>query len=213
MEQILDRYRGSRVSATVSYTERKRIIENRPRFFQYSIGISSSITSFYNSDDTNGGSWQKGSVINVNDKSGEKFLSNIISKNPPLFDDYIFNARYGHTYDFKVTNGTPKPIKGIDIYRGMPIGRTIKGQIVYSSARDIGNMAAGYVAAINGMSWGLSRIAFDTYQGGKEGLSTRNAEFFGWIIGHHITTNHQKEKNLLKSIGSLVNTIFRTIFK
>ena len=34
MEQILDRYRGSRVSATVSYTERKRIIENRPRFFQ-----------------------------------------------------------------------------------------------------------------------------------------------------------------------------------
>ncbi len=33
MEQILDRYRGSRVSATVSYTERKRIIENRPRFF------------------------------------------------------------------------------------------------------------------------------------------------------------------------------------
>ena len=32
MEQILDRYRGSRVSATVSYTERKRIIENRPRF-------------------------------------------------------------------------------------------------------------------------------------------------------------------------------------
>lgn len=179
---------------------------------QLSIGISSSITSFYNSD-SNGGGWQKGSIININDRSGDLFLSNIIGKNPPMFDDYMLNARNNHPYDFKVTNGTGEIYGKEMFYRGMPIGVTGKGQTIYSSARDIGNIAAGYVAAVNGMSWEASRIAFDTYQGGIEGISTRFAEYYGWKMGYNNTSNNQKADNLFRSFGSMLNSIWNYIIK
>ena len=174
-----------------------------------SIGISSSITSFYNSDANNGkGAWAVGSIINPKDQSGDNFLSNIFGNTPSMFKDYIANAGNGEKYDFKTTNGTDKPIAGIDVYRGMPIGGTYNGQTVYSSARDIGNIAAGYIAGANGMSWEASRIAFDAFQSkvsGRpsiEGISTRNAEYYGWRIGSNILNNTptQKANNLLKSI-------------
>ncbi len=166
-----------------------------------SIGITSSITSFYNSDE---GSWAAGSIINPTDNSGNKFLEDIFGNNPQMFDDYMMNARNGRKYDFKVTNGTDEAIPKIDIYRGMPIGKAKNGQIVYTSARDIGNIAAGYVAASNGMSWEASRMAFDGYQSlssgrpTKEGISTVNAEFCGWRIGSNINNVSplQKMKNL-----------------
>lgn len=40
----------------------------------------------------------------------------------------------------------PSPMNGIDIYRGMPIGVNGEGKKIITSARDIGNIAAGYVA-------------------------------------------------------------------
>lgn len=94
----------------------------------------------------------------------------------------------------------------------MPIGATVNGQTIYSSSMDIGNMAAGYVAGANGMSWALSRSAFDTYQSkvsGKpsiEGILTRNAEYYGWRIGSNIMNNTptQKVNNLLKSIWDFI---------
>lgn len=176
-----------------------------------SIGITTSLTSFYNSD-VNGGTWQTQSIINTHDTSGDLFLTKIIGNNPPLFDDYIRKARDGRTYDFKLTNGTNKVIKGIDIYRGMPIGITGRGQTIFSSARDIGNMAAGYVAARNGMTWGLSRLAFDLYQGGIEGESTRNAEYYGWLMGYNNTSNNQKANNFKQSVFSLIRAILKNYF-
>lgn len=178
---------------------------------QRSIGISSSITSFYNSD--HDGGWQTQSIINMNDRSGDRFLSQIIGNNPPMFDDYMMNARNNQPYDFKVTNGTGEKYEKEQFYRGMPIGVTGNGQTIYSSARDIGNMAAGYVAAVNGMSWEASRMAFDMYQGGVEGISTRNAEYYGWKMGYNNTTNNQKADNLLRSFGSMLNSIWKYIFK
>lgn len=169
-----------------------------------SIGISTSRTSFYNSDTKGGGSWSIGSIIDLNDNSGDHFLSELFTKNPPMIDDYMLNARTNHPYDFKVTNGTEHPIPGIDIYRGMPIGVTGTGQRVITSARDVGNIAAGYIAGVNGMSWIASRIAFDGYQGGIEGISTRNAEYYGWRIGYNNSTPSQKMSNLLRSLGSAV---------
>ena len=65
----------------------------------------------------------------------------------------------------------------------MPIGKTQGGMRIYSSARDIGNIAAGYVAAVNGLTWELARVGFDIYQGGVEGISTQNAEYYGWKYG------------------------------
>ncbi|WP_446788203.1 RHS repeat-associated core domain-containing protein [Macellibacteroides fermentans] len=179
-----------------------------------SIGISSSTTSFYNSDANGGkGAWAVGSIINPNDQSGENFLSGIIGNNPPMFNDYIANAGNGEKYDFKTTNGTDKPIEGIDEYRGMPIGGNKNtGVVTYSSARDIGNITAGYVAGANGMSWEASRIAFDAYQSKVsrrltiEGISTRNAEKYGWSVGSNVRNNTptQKANNLLRSIWNLI---------
>jgi len=178
-----------------------------------SIGVSSSITSFYNADANNGnGAWSVGSIIDPQDKSGDNFLGDIFANSPPMFDDYMANAGNGKKYDFKITNGSNEPIKNIDIYRGMSIGVTNSGRPIFSTARDIGNMAAGYVAGANGMSWTASRIAFDAYQTkvsnrpAIEGVSTRNAEYYGWRIGSNMNNNTptQKANNLLKSIWSLI---------
>jgi RHS repeat-associated protein len=171
-----------------------------------SIGITTSTTSFFNSDKNE---WSKNSIINMNDKSGNNFITNIIHNRPPLFSDYIKNARTNHKYDFKVTNGTDNPINEIDIYRGMPIGKTANGQDIITSARDIGNIMAGYVAASNGMSWKESRIAFDFYQGNIEGLSTRNAEYYGWIIGTNNNTTAKQIENLINSVCQYILSLFK----
>ncbi len=176
-----------------------------------SIGKTTSTTSFYNSDANNGkGAWAIGSIIDPNDYSGIDFLNHIVMDNPPLFDNYMVHARKGGKYDFKVTNGGEKPIPGIDIYRGMPIGGNAAGETFYSSARDIGNIAAGYIAAANGMSWSFSRIAFDAYQSyisgwpTLEGKSTQNAEYYGWHAGYNPRNNSitQKFSNFIRSIKS-----------
>lgn len=151
---------------------------------------------------------QDGSIIDMNDKSGDRFLSNLISNNPPMIDDYMLNARNNRPYDFKVTNETNRPIKDIKIYRGMPIGVNGNGKRIITSARDIGNIAAGYVAGVNGMPWGATRIAFDIYQGGVEGISTRYAEYYGWRLGHNKTTSSQKLSNLTHSLGSAVKYLW-----
>ena len=178
-----------------------------------SIGITTSITSFYNSDSKGGGSWSVGSVIDMNDRSGDNFLTKIISDNPPMIDDYMLNARNNHPYDFKVTNGTNHPISGIDKYRGMPIGVNGNGQKIITSARDIGNIAAGYVAGINGMTWEAARVAFDSYQLGVEGISTRNAERYGWRMGYSNANNSQKRDNLIRSLGSALSSFWNYITK
>ncbi len=174
-----------------------------------SIGITSSTTSFYNADADNGkGSWAIGSVINPHDNSGDAFLGDIFANTPAMIDEYMLNATNNGKYDFKVTNGTDAPIKDIDPYRGMPIGITANGETIYSSARDIGNIAAGYIAGSNGISWKTSRIVFDTYQSKVSGrpsiesISTRNAEYYGWRIGSNINNNHPAKQaaNLLHSI-------------
>ena len=169
------------------------------------VGQTTSETTFYNSE---GNGWAIGSIINPTDQSGKNFLTQIKENTPSLFD-YMNNAGNNELYDFKATNGEIE--KGnsetpLDIYRGMPVGTNENGETIYSSARDIGNMAAGYVAAKNGISWGEARIAFDAYEVytrgslGKECQSSQNAQFYGWKQG----VQENKEKyitiRLIKSI-------------
>lgn len=128
----------------------------------------------------------------------------------PSLIEYIDKARTGREYDFKVTNGTPKPIENINKYRGMPVSIPGENSSIYTSARDIGNIAAGYLAGVNGFSWGESRFAFDAYQSytsGRidiEGTTTRNAQSYGWDLGHqrmpfwHKTINFLTQPLLLK---------------
>ena len=180
-----------------------------------SIGLSTSTTSFYDSDKQ---AWAIGSTINPKDRSGENFLSYIIKKRPPLFNDYMMNARNNGLYDFKISNGTATKADDDDkIYRGMPIGFTASGKTLYTSARDVGNIAAGYMAAINGMTWEASRLAFDGYQSLTsnkmeiEGISTRNAEYYGWRLGYQQTYN-QKFDNFMGSLWNGIKAMGNKLF-
>ena len=165
-----------------------------------SIGVSTSTTSFYDSDTK-----QWGGVINPQDESGTAFLGEIFNNKVSLFD-YIKNANTYQLYDFKNSNGTiEKSDDKQNMYRGMPICVNQNGEIVYSSARDIGNMAAGYIAGSNGISWGATRIVFDGLQSKQskrltiEGISSRNAQYLGWCMGYYNNSPIQQSRNTLRS--------------
>ena len=178
-----------------------------------SIGITTSTTSFYDSDK---GLWIK-SIINPSDRSGANFLNTIVGLNVTLYD-YMDKARNNHLYDFKVTNGSNKVISTEDEYkyRGMPIGKDGSGKTLFSSGRDIGNMAAGIVAAKNGIPWSAARTAFDAYQSRHgfqtEGLSTRNAQYYGWSKIYNRSNGVSESVNLRKSINKFFSKIWKMIF-
>ena len=160
------------------------------------LGVTPTMTSFYNSDTK-----KFSGSINPNDNSGITFISDIMDDTPDCAT-FFWNARNDHRFDFKSTNGEDKPIKGINHYRGMPFGVNSEGQKIFTSARDIGNMAAGYVARKNGWSWKTVRFWFDLYQSypsfhyeatysstcpfvakiinTPEGVSSQNAQKYGY---------------------------------
>lgn len=151
------------------------------------LGQSLSPFSFMNDD----GNPVIGAVIDLKDKKGQIFWNDMTKKTPDIFS-YVFNARNGYKYDFK-SNGIEsfgRNLSSNEItkyhYRGMKLSLVGKDWIV--SARDIGNMGAGYIAAINGITWSKARIAFDVYNMIKNGLSIEGlpsqfAEAFGYHYG------------------------------
>lgn len=73
-----------------------------------SIGVTTSMTSFYDSDMNGGkGAWAVGSIITPNDQSGKQFLKDFM-QNPPGIGFYMDNAKANQRYDFKRTNGQVK---------------------------------------------------------------------------------------------------------
>lgn len=157
------------------------------------IGVSSTMTSFYNSDEEK---WM--GTIDTNDHSGMDFLSDLMESDPEL-TDYMENAVGGEKYDFKrqgVDKDDDKYGNSIYYYRGTSLGKDSKGNTIYASARDVGNIGAGFIAGRNNMSWKASRAAFDalqTKQDGHlstEGISTKNAEYCGWVYGRIDAINH-----------------------
>ena len=98
----------------------------------------------------------------------------------------------------------------------MPIGKDGSGKTLYSSGRDIGNMAAGIVAAKNGIPWSAARTAFDAYQSRHgfqtEGLSTRNAQYYGWSKIYNRSNGVSESVNLRKSINKFFSKIWKMIF-
>ena len=164
-----------------------------------SIGITPTMTSFYNSDNK-----QWIGTIDVQDNSANSFIETLETDDPSLLS-YALNARNYKKYDFKATNGGEEVLynKTDDYYRGMPLGYGKDGARIYASARDIGNISAGIVARKRGLSWNTARIGFDSYQSLKtlkyqlnyspngasnyftigwtpEGVSTQNAQKFGY---------------------------------
>lgn len=81
---------------------------------------------------------------------------------------------------------------------------------VIASARDIGNVVAGYVAAANGLTYDQARDGFDSYQsihkggGDREGISTTSAQQIGHNLGSKSTTPQMSDKRFRDSIGQVV---------
>lgn len=178
------------------------------------IGQTACTTSFYNSDANEGeGAWMIGAVIDPTDNSGQQFLDQMMSFETTL-DNYIDNARNDHPWDFKVTNGGNEVISKEQkfTYRGMQI-KGQNGDAVYASARDVGNIAAGMVAAKNGIPWSAARLAFDAYQSihdrtpKVEGISTQNAERYGWNLAATNTSGLKKLVNFSLTANSTIRRI------
>ena len=127
-----------------------------------------------------------GATIDLDDTSGQSFWNKFVSNTPNIVT-YMLNATEYRNYDFK-NNGILSRANQYDTelyhYRGMNIA--VNGVNYISSARDIGNMTAGYIAAKKGLSWDAARKGFDFLESlqrhwpSTEGLPTQNAQKFGF---------------------------------
>ena len=128
------------------------------------LGYTLTPYTFYNDD----GLFVNNAIIDLNDYSGQNFLDDFIN-NPPDIFTYMTDIIHGDNgtdislYNFKVVGyDSTSDYYDTYIYRSMLINY---GDGLYiATARDIGNFAAGYLSGINGISYLMTRIAFDSYQ-------------------------------------------------
>ena len=127
-----------------------------------------------------------GSIIDIHNLSGQNFLNDVEDYTSSLytyvFDD-VYSGRHGKYYDFKTWWSDGLTDYDLQCYynRGMMIDY---GDGCYiATARDIGNFAAGYIAAKNGLPFILTRLGFDIYQGGIEPKVSRYAQNKGFLWG------------------------------
>jgi RHS repeat-associated protein len=155
-----------------------------------------------------------GAVINPADNAGRNFMNNRIVGSDIGVLDYSDNAKGGELLDFK-TNGIDGRAAGMSreqfMYRGVPFegvsdfGNQDGKTTTFASARDVGNVAAGYVMGKNGLTWGEARLGFDalqTYQQGKistEGYPTISAETLGFKTGYRVWADKHPFQNLFRS--------------
>lgn len=132
-----------------------------------------------------------GTQINLADKSGQNFLNNI-EGNTPSLSYYMQNATGWKKYDFK-TNGLNRSANRAyaEIYKNRGMKVNVGGRNYIASARDIGNFAAGYVAAKHGMSWTEAKTGFD-------GLETKQHVIPRW----ERLVNNPSFSNLISAIKS-----------
>lgn len=150
--------------------------------------------SFHDND----GNAVKGAAIDPGDRSGIKFMNDELIIPKVLLFNYISNAKGNQLYDFK-TRGINKRgslTQSQYVYRGMPFegvkhfGDQDAGITTFASARDFGNVGAGYIAGVNGLGWNTARLGFDgleTWQTkdwwSVEGQPSQRAERIGHNIG------------------------------
>jgi len=138
--------------------------------------------SFYNQK-TEKDDFAFGSIINMNDKSGDAFLARFENDEIPfvlyLLPPCLSNVSGWNKgkCDFKY---------GGDENSGIPLA-ILGGKI--GTARDIGNFAAGYIAAVNGRTFRASMNAMDVFQNLKNNCTTgeppvsRSAQMLGFRYG------------------------------
>ena len=160
------------------------------------VSIGEALTQFSFFDDNEKPS--VGSVIDLNDQSGQEFWDNFNTWAPIMpLPYYAYHARNGQKYDFK-SQGEPYPVADKDNkeqinannkYHNRGMKFNVDGKEFIASARDIGNYAAGYVAGLSGLSWQEARCGFDLYESYKRGRftveagPTQSAQFKGYLYG------------------------------
>ncbi len=155
------------------------------------VGQSLTPWSFQNEE----GEFVVGAELDIENMDGQAFIDKDIIVDNPGVIAYGVNATNGKRLDFKDRGIVAARAQGITDeqhrYRG---GMMRSGAI--ASARDIGNYAAGLVAARNGLSWSQTRTAFDareTWQSRNwgmlrtgpvsEGVTSKQAQVTGFRIG------------------------------
>ena len=149
------------------------------------LGVSISSYSFLNEDNNP----VIGAVIDLSDMSGKAFWDDFVANTPNIIK-YMRTAGAGKHYDFKrrgTSTGDPNYNSTLYHTRGLYVN--VGDNDYITSARDIGNMAAGYIAARNGLSWDEARLGFDAYESYErrklttESAVTQKAERFGYDTG------------------------------
>ena len=149
-----------------------------------------------------------GAIINVQDASGQDFLNDFMS-DPPGIYTYVTNAGNWKTYDFKSSGISDSKLSGTELtkyhYRGYSVN--IFGDGFISSARDIGNFAAGYILGRSNIPWEAARFALDVYDSYKrskcsgrlrisiEGKPTQSAQIKGYYYGNPGIAAYKNIKN------------------
>jgi RHS repeat-associated protein len=142
----------------------------------------------YSFHDNNGNAY-KGALIDTKSHEGANFLNKVMKENPPLIY-YMFFARHNKKYDFK-SKGMDKRPKHMTENQYQHRGSVLSNG-KFASARDIGNIAAGYFAGLSGLGWNTARLGFDGYESivngefKSEGKSTQLAQKYGYNIGYDI---------------------------
>ena len=171
-----------------------------------SIGWTVSLYSFVDKKNTP----MRGAIINPEDNSGIDFI-NDLTGNLRSLGYYMLKARYGHKYDFKLTNGGNTATTAGSIYRGLPILRSTDGVQFYGSARDVGNIVAGYYAAAYGFTWEEAREAFDAYNKEPEPFVSVYAQRFGYNWGSSLPerdrTNRRNARFLVPGLLAVYKQI------
>lgn len=178
----------------------------------HSTVVAKSVTdrSFLNDD----GKAVVGAKIDLSDKKGADFLNNkIIGDKKLSVFGYADNAHGGQKYDFKTNgpNGETNGIKSIKPelqaayqYRGGVVdevqGLSDKSNVpTVASARDVGNIGAGYMAGSSGVPWIAFRYKADQLESKQvghpavEGQTTQLAEKLGYYLGSSFYNNFIRE--------------------
>jgi hypothetical protein len=160
-----------------------------------------------------------GATIDLSDRSGQRFLNNLIGDKKLGLGSYMANATGGGRYDFKTTgpNGEANWMSG-NVARDDQAAYTYRGGTVdgvagisgggelptIASARDIGNIGAGFIAGHDGMSWSDARLGFDALQSKQEGRiategqTTQKAQRVGYAIGLNMFSKENPIRSLFR---------------
>ena len=136
-----------------------------------------------------------GAIIDLNDKLGQDFWTFFTIDMPGVdlyitsmvigrIDGYINDCPNTSTFDFKSWGYNNGDYYKLHISRGMSICFG-DGNTYITTARDIGNVYAGFLFGYYGWSYETTRNGFDWFNGGPEPPVSRYAQDYGYYLGHY----------------------------